>query len=100
MTDARRIAVTGLGAVSALGAGVGETWDAVREGRGGIALRTFDPGQHGPGPVTLPAALVADGFQSALEARMGRKISGSLDRFALMALCPAFEALDQAGLIG
>lgn len=100
MSGAKRIAVTGLGAVSALGANVADTWDAVREGRGGIALRTFDAGQYGPGSVDLPAALAADGFQAALEARMGRKISASIDRFALMALCPAFEALDQAGLIG
>ncbi len=100
MSGVRRIAVTGFGAVSALGASAAETWDAVREGRGGIASRVFNPGQHGPEPVTLPAALVADGFQAALEARLGRKVSASIDRFALMALCPAFEALDQAGLLG
>jgi len=100
MTSKPRIVVTGLGAVSALGANAREAWDAVLAGRSGIALRKFDPGQHGPEPVTLPAALVGDGFQAALEARMGRKISASLDRFALMALAPAFEALDQSGLIG
>src|SRR6185312_8205585 len=66
----------------------------------GIAPHVFDGGEHAPAPVTLPAALAADGFQAALEARMGRKISASLDRFALLALCAAFEALDQAGLVG
>ena len=33
----RRIAVTGLGAVSALGLGAREAWQGVREGRCGIA---------------------------------------------------------------
>ena len=99
MSGKRRIVVTGMGAVSALGVGVGETWDAVLQGRGGIAPHRFDGGAHGPEPVTLPAALAADGFEAALEARMGRKVSASLDRFALFALCAAFEALNQAGLI-
>lgn len=99
MIGPRRIAVTGLGAVSALGAGMAETWGAVRQGRGGIALHRFWGGPQGPEPMTLPAALAADGFQAPLEARMGRKVSASLDRFALFVLCAAFEALDQAGLI-
>jgi len=96
----RRIAVTGYGAVSGLGSNAAATWEAAHEGRGGIAPRVFDAGPHAPEPVTLPAALAADGFQAALEARLGRKISASVDRFALFALCAAFEALDQAGLVG
>jgi nodulation protein E len=99
MTNPRRIAVTGLGAVSALGANVAETWDAARQGRGGIAPKTFDGGPHAPEPVTLPSAACPAGFEAALEARMGRKISAGLDRFALLSLCAAFEALEQAGLI-
>jgi nodulation protein E len=99
MSGQRRIAVTGYGAVSGLGANAGETWTAAVEGRGAIGPHTFDPGAHGPEPVVLPAALAKDGFQAPLEARMGRKVSASVDRFALMALCAAFEALEQAGLI-
>jgi nodulation protein E len=100
MSGPRRIAVTGVGAVSALGAGAAANWAAVLQGLGGIAPHSFDGGQYAPEPAIFPAALVADGFQATLEARMGRKISASLDRFALFALCAAFEALDQAGLIG
>lgn len=100
MSGARRVVVTGMGAISALGASVAETWNAVRQGRSGIAARVFDGGAHGPEPVTLPAALVAGDFQSGLEAQMGRKVSAGLDRFALFALCAAFEALDNAKLIG
>jgi nodulation protein E len=99
MSSSRRIVVTGLGAVSALGVGAEANWSAARDGVCGIAQHTFDPGAHGPEPVTLPAALVQPGFADALEARMGRKLSATLDRFALFALASAFEALDQAGLI-
>jgi len=95
----RRIAVTGLGAISALGVGAEETWRAACEGRGGIAQHSFDPGSHGPGPVTLPAALPPADFASGYETRYGRKISAGVDRFALLALCAAAEALEQAGLV-
>lgn len=100
MNLARRVAVTGLGAVSALGAGAAANWAAARDGFCGIAPTSFDPGELGPDPLTLPAAMAAPGYAAALEARMGRKISGMLDPFALMQLAAAFEALDQAGLIG
>jgi nodulation protein E len=99
MSIPRRIVVTGLGAVSALGADVHQTWDAVRSGRSGIAPHRFDAGPHGPEPVTLPAAFAPEGFQTAFEVRFGRKISSAIDRFALLALCAAFEALEQADLI-
>jgi nodulation protein E len=95
----RRIAITGLGAVSALGATAQANWEAAREGRSGIVLHRFDGGQYGPEPVSLPVALPPEGFQAALEARFGRKVSGTLDRFALLGLCAAFEALDAAGLV-
>jgi len=41
--------ITGLGAVSALGRGVGRLWSAMAEGRDGIApIRRFDPSGFGP----------------------------------------------------
>jgi nodulation protein E len=99
MSLPRRIAVTGLGAVSGLGFTARQNWEAARDGQSGIAPHRFDGGVHAPEPVTLPAALVAAGYQAGLEARMGRKLSSAIDRFALMALCAAHEALDQANLI-
>jgi nodulation protein E len=96
---ARRIAVTGLGAVSSLGPTAVAAWATIRQGRCGIAPRRFEGGPHAPEPVTLPAALAADGFEAPLEARFGRKVSRSIDRFALFALCAAYEALDGAGLL-
>jgi nodulation protein E len=97
---ARRIAITGLGAVSALGHTAAANWEAAREGRSGIAPHRFDGGVQAPEPVTLPAALTADGFEAALEAGCGRKVSAGLDRFALLALAAAHEALTAAGLVG
>jgi len=96
----RRIAITGLGAVSALGPTVAANWEAVREGRSGIRRHAFDGGANAPEPVALPAALCEDGFAAPLESRMGRKVSAGLDRFALLALSAAFEGLESAGLIG
>jgi len=98
--DTRRIVVTGVGAVSALGHGVAANWTAAREGRGAIAPHDFDPGPNGPAAHTTPAALIAGDLVGPLEAALGRKIGASLDPFALLALAPAHEALAQAGLIG
>src|SRR5271169_1035979 len=61
--SARRVAVTGLGVICALGNNTSETWNAVCEGRSGIApihsidlsklrfrngaqVRRYDPGKH------------------------------------------------------
>jgi len=97
---ARRIVVTGLGAICALGHTAGETWEAAREGRGAIALHPFDPGPNGPPGHAFPAALVAGDVVGAVEATLGRRVGASLDPFTLYALKAAREALGHAGLIG
>lgn len=94
------IVVTGLGAVSALGLTAEENWQAARDGAGGIEPRAFEPGPHGPQTFTIPAALVKGDALGALEAALGRRIGGSLDPFATLALKASHEALSQAGLIG
>lgn len=95
----KRIVVTGMGAVSGLGRGVEANWRAALEGRSGIAPHLFDGGKHGPTPFTLPAALCPAGVAEPLEARFGRKVSATVDRYALLALVAAHEALEEAGLI-
>ena len=97
---ADQIVVTGLGAVSALGLSADENWEAAKAGRGGIEPHTFDPGQHGPAAATTPAALVKGDATAALESALGRRIGGSLDPFASLALKAAHEALSEAGLVG
>ena len=99
MSLGRRVVVTGLGAVSAIGASATANWEAARDGICGISPTTFDPGQHGPEAFVLPAAMVPAGYAAALEAKMGRKVSAMLDPFALMQLASAFEAIEQAGLV-
>jgi nodulation protein E len=97
---AERLAVTGVGVVSALGLTADENWASARDGVGGIALREFDTGQFGPGVKTHAAALVRGDPLPSLEAALGRRVGGSLDPFALYALKAAQEALAQAGLTG
>ena len=95
-----RIAVTGLGAISALGTSLEENWQAAVAGRGGIARHVLGEGEYGPGPVELPLALVAEGYATALDAGLGRPVAAGLDPFARFILAPALEALEQAGLRG
>ncbi len=90
--SARRVAVSGLGAICALGHDVTEVWNGLREGRSGIApirsvdvsklrfqngaeVREYDPDSHfAPGRVDL------------------------LDRFAQFALIAAREAVKDSGI--
>jgi nodulation protein E len=95
-----RIAVTGLGAISALGTSVEENWQAVIAGRGGIQRTIMGDSPYGPGGLELPMARVADGYEAALDERLGRPVAGGLDPFARLALAPALEALEQSGLRG
>jgi nodulation protein E len=95
-----RIVVTGLGAVSALGLSVEETWASARDGKSGIAPRLIDPGPNGPEPHTTPVAMVPDEVLAATEAALGRRVSTSLDAFALYGVKASHEALTQAGLLG
>jgi nodulation protein E len=99
MSSARRIAVTGLGGVSALGSTARANFEAARDGRGGIRKHLFDAGPSAPATNELPAALPDKDYAAGFEARFGRKISASVDRFALYSLVAAGEALDQAGLV-
>lgn len=95
-----RIAVTGLGAISALGASLEDNWQAVIAGRGGIERRVLGESEYGPGSVELPLALVAEGYGAALDEKLGRPVAAGLDPFARYILAPALEALDQSGLRG
>ena len=91
--QARRVAVTGMGVICALGNNTGETWNAVSQGRSGIAaidsvdtsklrfrngaqIPRYDPGKH-------------------FDANRIR----SLDPFSQFAVIAAREALKDSGII-
>jgi nodulation protein E len=95
-----RVAVTGLGCVSALGQTVPANWARLKAGECGIRLLA----QPHPdvdrlvknGPVAQIDSLDTD----AVEAYAGRKIVAQLDPVAAFALVATHEALVDSGLVG
>ncbi len=88
----RRVVITGLGCVSPLGATADETWSAAIAGRSGVsANRRFDTTEFS----VEFAAQAPDEFEfGELAAKEVRR----LDRFTLLALAAAYEAMQDAGL--
>jgi 3-oxoacyl-[acyl-carrier-protein] synthase II len=90
----RRIAVTGLGAVTPLGNDWRSTWDAAVAGRSGIDfISTFDTSAY---PVRIAAEV--KGFDPA--AIVGPKEARRLDRNVLLSVAAATEAFADASLDG
>ncbi|HWL48463.1 MAG TPA: beta-ketoacyl-ACP synthase II [Acidimicrobiia bacterium] len=90
--ERRRVAVTGLGAVTPLGEDVGSTWDAMLSGKSGI------------GPISL---FETEGYRTTIagevrgwepEKHFDRREVRRLDRFAQFFLVAVRQALEQAGL--
>jgi len=88
----RRIAITGLGAICALGQQVPEVWAAMQAGQCGIAPIT------GIQTNRLSAGIAAQvsGFDPA--AHLGNRRAPTLDRGVQLAIVAAREAMQQAGL--
>jgi 3-oxoacyl-[acyl-carrier-protein] synthase II len=90
----RRVAVTGLGAVTPLGNDVPTTWDAALAGRSGVDwIRSFDASEF---PVRIAAEVKDFDATTAASPKDVRK----LDRNVLLALAAAREAMGDAGLNG
>lgn len=88
----RRVVVTGMGAICAIGNTVDETWASAKAGRSGVApITRFDP----EGYETTFAAEVKD-FNAA-EA-VGRKESRRMDRYTQLAVAATRQAVAQSGL--
>lgn len=87
-----RVAITGLGCISALGQTAAETWAGLAEGRCGIATITLVP------PENLSCKVVAEvkGFEP--EKHFDERQSPMLDRFSQFAIVAAREAVKDAGL--
>ncbi|HKB28095.1 MAG TPA: beta-ketoacyl-ACP synthase II [Candidatus Limnocylindrales bacterium] len=92
--EPRRVVVTGMGALSALGPDVESTWAGLVAGRSGIrATQTFDPSRVD----SRIAAEVPDFDPSAI---IDRKDARRMDRYIQFGLVVAREALDEARLPG
>ena len=90
----RRVVVTGLGAVTPIGVDAPSTWASALEGRSGIDfIRSFDASGF---PVRI-AGEVKDFDPSSVASR---KEARKLDRYVLLALGAAREAVADAGLDG
>jgi 3-oxoacyl-[acyl-carrier-protein] synthase II len=90
----RRVVVTGMGAVSALGQDVASTWAGLLAGRSGVrTIESFDPSRVD----SKIAGEVRDFDASAV---IDRKEMRRMDRYIQFGLVVARQALDQAGLPG
>jgi 3-oxoacyl-[acyl-carrier-protein] synthase II len=88
----RRVVVTGMGALSALGQGVEATWAGLVAGRSGVErLAAYDPSRV----ASRIAAEVRDFDASAV---LDRKDLRRTDRYIQFGLVAAREAMDGAGL--
>ena len=92
MTDRRRVVVTGMGMVTALGNDVGTTWAGLVAGRSGIRpIESFDPSRLDVRIAGEVRGLDASGI-------LDRKELRRTDRCIQVSLVAAREALDQARL--
>ncbi|MEZ0239486.1 MAG: beta-ketoacyl-ACP synthase II [Chloroflexota bacterium] len=90
----RRVVVTGMGAVTALGPDVASTWAGLVEGRSGIrTIEAFDPAR-------LDSRIAGEVPDFDASAVLDRKDMRRTDRYIQLGLVAAREALDQAGLPG
>ncbi len=92
--NGRRVVVTGMGTVSALGNTVESTWAGLVAGRSGIrTIQAFDPSRV----ASRMAGEVVDFDASHV---LDRKELRRMDRYIALALVATREAMDQAGLPG
>ena len=90
----RRVAITGLGAVTPIGNDAPSTWRAAVEGRSGIDfIRSFDASEF---PVRIAAEVKDFDATSVVPAKEARR----LDRNVLLGVAAAKEAVADSGLNG
>ncbi len=88
----RRVVITGLGCVTALGEGAQEMFDALCQGKSGIsAIESFDTSEF-----TVKFGGEVKGFK--IKKYVSSRVGKRMDRFAQMALASAIQAVDDSGL--
>jgi 3-oxoacyl-[acyl-carrier-protein] synthase II len=94
MTTIRRVVVTGMGAVTALGNDVASTWDGLVAGRSGIRrIEAFNPSR-------VDSQIAAEVHDFDASGVLDRKDMRRTDRYIQFGLVVAREALEQAGIHG
>ncbi|HEY2915790.1 MAG TPA: beta-ketoacyl-ACP synthase II [Candidatus Limnocylindrales bacterium] len=90
--DARRVVVTGMGALTALGPDVASTWDGLVAGRSGVRrIESFDPSR-------IDSQIAAEVRDFDPGDVVDRKDARRMDRYIQFGLVVAREAMAQAGL--
>lgn len=88
----RRVVVTGLGVVSALGTGVEKNWDALMAGRSGIdRITKFDASE-------FPTQIAGEVWDFNAEDYFPKKEIKKMDLFIQYAMAAAEEAMEDSGL--
>jgi 3-oxoacyl-[acyl-carrier-protein] synthase II len=88
-----RVVITGLGAVTPIGADVASYWEGLRTGRTGIdRVHCFDPEGY---PVQIAGEVLDFDAERYMERRMARRTG----RFAQLAAGAAMQAVEDAGLL-
>jgi 3-oxoacyl-[acyl-carrier-protein] synthase II len=91
---ARRVVVTGMGAVSPLGNDVESTWDGLVAGRSGVRrIEAFDPSR-------LNSQMAGEVRAFDVTGVLDRKDARRIDRYIQFGLVAARQAMDQAGMPG
>jgi 3-oxoacyl-[acyl-carrier-protein] synthase II len=90
----RRVVVTGMGVMSAVGIGVQATWEGLVAGRSGVTrIDSFEPER-------VDSKIAASVGEFDASHVLDRKELRRADRYTQLGLVAAREALDQAGLPG
>ena len=93
MSDSRRIAITGVGAVCGAGLTVDAIWDAIQSGRSAIRpIVQWDPAAW---PVCIAAEVTADNRTLVAD----RKLHKMITRTDLFGLYAVDQAVEQSGLL-
>ncbi len=88
-----RVVITGLGAVTPIGADVEAYWEGLRSGRNGIdRVHCFDPAGY-------PVQIAAEALDFDPELYMERRMARRTGRFAQLAAGAAMQAIEDAGLL-
>ena len=87
----RKVVITGVGVVSALGLNCRQMWESLAAGRAAIGPLPSFPA----GAIKFPNAAIADGFP---DERIPARVQDTCDRFAQFLLAAGQEAVAQAGV--